>query len=87
MKIKNLFLCLFFLYVINAFCQTQDYNFKNIDISDGLSQNSVIDIHQDQKGQMWFGTLDGLNVFNGHDFKVFKNVYNDSTSLYKRNRG
>ena len=30
---------------------------------------------------MWFGTLDGINRYDGYSFKVFRNKYNDPTSL------
>jgi signal transduction histidine kinase/ligand-binding sensor domain-containing protein/DNA-binding response OmpR family regulator len=30
---------------------------------------------------MWFGTYDGLNRYDGYEFKVFRNKFNDSTSL------
>lgn len=39
---------------------------------DGLSQNTVMAILQDADGFMWFGTWDGLNRFDGHDFKTYK---------------
>ena len=38
---------------------------------EGLSNNSVLSIHQDQFGNMWFGTLDGLNRFDGECFAYF----------------
>ena len=30
---------------------------------------------------MWFGTQDGLNRFDGYNFKIFKNNSEDSTTL------
>ena len=50
-------------------------------IEQGLSNNSVRCIYQDRKGFMWFGTYDGLNRWDGYEFKVFRNKYGDSTSL------
>lgn len=48
------------------------YSFKN-----GLSYGFITDIIQDDNGFMWFATEDGLNRFDGINFKVFKhNVAN-----------
>lgn len=57
-------------------------SFSNITINDGLSQGSVDDIFQDKEGYMWFATNDGLNVYDGYDFKVFKGDNNDSTTIW-----
>ncbi|HHV87096.1 MAG TPA: response regulator [Petrimonas sp.] len=48
-----------------------DYRFKHYDINNGLSQNTVYSIFQDNQGFMWFGTKDGLNRFDGTNFKTF----------------
>ncbi|MFI5188020.1 MAG: two-component regulator propeller domain-containing protein, partial [Chitinophagales bacterium] len=32
-------------------------------------------------GFMWFGTFDGLDRFDGYNFRVFKSNYNDSNSI------
>ena len=47
------------------------YNFKHYDISQGLSQNSVMALHQDSKGFIWIGTKNGLNRFDGTCFRNF----------------
>jgi len=47
--------------------------FKNISIKEDLSQNSGNCIVQDKYGFMWFGTEDGLNRYDGHEFVVYKN--------------
>ncbi len=52
-----------------------------LDISKGLSNNSVNCIYQDTKGFCWFGTNDGLNRYDGYGFKVFRNKFNDSNAL------
>ena len=40
-------------------------------VEDGLSHRYVSCIHQDKSGLMWFGTVYGLNRFDGHEFKWF----------------
>ncbi len=50
-------------------------------IDKGLSNNSVRCIFQDKKGFIWIGTYDGLNRYDGNEFKIYRNRPNDSTSL------
>lgn len=46
--------------------------FTHYSSEDGLSQNSIMSMVQDQNGVLWFSTWDGINRFNGYDFKVYK---------------
>ncbi|MEI7420549.1 MAG: two-component regulator propeller domain-containing protein [Prolixibacteraceae bacterium] len=48
---------------------------------EGLSQNEVTSILQDNEGFMWFGTRSGLNRYDGYEFLVFNQVPGDSSSL------
>jgi signal transduction histidine kinase/ligand-binding sensor domain-containing protein/DNA-binding response OmpR family regulator len=54
---------------------------KYLGIDQGLSNNAVTSILQDHNGFMWFGTFDGLNRYDGYNFKIFRNVIGDTTSL------
>jgi ligand-binding sensor domain-containing protein len=40
--------------------------------SDGLISEDVWSIATDTKGQVWIGTIEGLCVFDGHNFKPFE---------------
>ncbi len=55
--------------------------FEHITSENGLSQNDVNTIIQDDQGFMWFGTHDGLNKFDGYSFKVFRNDANNPKSI------
>ena len=46
--------------------------FRQIGLSDGLTQPSVMAIHQDQLGRMWFGTREGINMYDGNQITTFK---------------
>ncbi len=61
--------------------QNANYRFKNISTNDGLSQSSVIAIHQDKLGQMWFGTRDGLNKYDGSKFTVYRTDETNPASI------
>lgn len=61
--------------------QTSLHYFKNIDKTQGLSNNSVQSIYKDSKGFLWVGTIEGLNRFDGYSFKTFKTNVDDTTSI------
>lgn len=61
--------------------QAQSYLFKHLEVSDGLSNNSVNTIYKDRDGFMWFGTTAGLNRYDGYTFKVYQHAENEPGSL------
>ncbi len=76
-----LFLFLFLFFELHAVI---DYEFqidKRIILQEGLSQSRILSVLEDERGFMWFGTADGLNRYDGYTFKIFRNIFNDSTSL------
>jgi len=78
---KKITAVIFQFLVFTLTVTAQDYPVKHINISSGLSNNSATSIFQDSDGYMWFGTFDGLNRYDGHDIKIFRNRIKDSASL------
>ena len=65
--------------------QPQTYKATHLSLAEGLSQSSVMDIVQDTKGFVWMSTQDGLNRYDGTEFKVFREEPFDSTSISSNN--
>ena len=59
----------------------ESMNFNNITIEDGLSQSTVETIYQDSRGYIWIGTNDGLDRYNGYEFKHYKHDKYDKNSI------
>jgi ligand-binding sensor domain-containing protein len=66
---------------VNLFAQN-DIRFEHISTDDGLSQSSITSIIQDQYGYLWIATLDGLNRYNGKEFKIYQYDNKNNYSLY-----
>ncbi len=62
-------------------CAQEQMRFSSLSLENGLSQNSVMAISQDQQQFLWFGTKHGLNRYDGYQFKIYKNNPRDSNSL------
>ena len=69
--------CIVVLFAFSA----QAYYFRSYQVQDGLSHNSVWAVMQDSRGFMWFGTNNGLNRFDGKQFKVFKHEPDNPHSI------
>ena len=53
--------------------QAQQHSFfTHYSTEDGLSQNTVMSMLQDHKDNLWFATWDGINRFDGYNFKTYK---------------
>lgn len=81
--IRSVFLFLVFtgFFLANTFAQKENIAFKQITSNDGLSQNHGLSILKDHRGFMWFGTLNGLNKYDGNKMTVYQTNPNDSTSI------
>ena len=79
MKTLHYFLILFLILSFSGY--TQQLKFINYTTNQGLSNNSVLDIENDDDGGIWMATWDGLNYFDGYSFKVFKHNSSNPKSI------
>ena len=61
--------------------QTQELIFEHYTTDQGLSNPIVSCMIQDKTGYLWFGTHSGLDRFDGLEFKTYKYIPGDSTSI------
>ena len=85
-KIKFIIYSFFIVIIFSGFLfpisgQVNQVNFSRILSENGLSQNSVHAIIQDNQGFMWFATEDGLDKYDGYNFTVYKNNPDDSSTI------
>src|SRR5687767_14479916 len=76
----RLFILVCFVFC-NGICFAQSrIDFSRLGVNEGLSQNSVYAIHQDEQGFLWIGTGDGLNRYDGKNFKIYREKYGDTSN-------
>lgn len=61
-------LCILNLLIYNA----SAYNLKQIADKEYMSNSSITSLCQDERGLMWIGTCDGLNIYDGQEIEEFK---------------
>ncbi|MCX6236231.1 MAG: response regulator [Bacteroidia bacterium] len=64
-----------------TFAQNEQIKFERIGTDKGLSDPNVMCVTQDSRGFIWVGTRNGLNRYDGHQFRVFYSDPSDSGSL------
>jgi len=82
MKLKSTFLIL----VLGAasfrlYAQSVEYQFSTLNFSNGLSNNHITSLYKDPRGFIWFGTMSGLDRYDGYQFKVFRHDQHDPHSI------
>jgi len=74
-------LIFYFLIISSLKAQTQSRFLEKIGIESGLSSNYPNSIIQDSKGFIWIGTNNGLNRYDGYQYKVFKYDANNTNTI------
>ena len=77
MQIRGCLILLLLVYQTVSFSQTR--HFQHITTEDGISQSEVYTFLEDSRGFMWFGTVDGLNQYDGYTITIF------NTDIYSPN--
>ncbi|MBN1271477.1 MAG: GHKL domain-containing protein [Candidatus Aminicenantes bacterium] len=67
------------------FAYRKDLIFNYLGVKEGLSQGTVNCILKDHNGFMWFGTVDGLNRYDGLSFTIYHYQVDNPQSLSDNN--
>lgn len=79
MKKAIIIFALLFTYLLPTIAKS--YNFLQLNNNNGLSNNQVEVIFQDSRDFMWFATNSGLNRYDGHNFKIYRDDKKKSNTL------
>lgn len=74
--LMNLFFCIVLAAQQPVFTHQQWFKVEN-----GLPQNYISGLAEDKEGFLWIATRDGLARYDGRDFLVFRQQFNESNSL------
>lgn len=70
---------IFFIACSHEMGAQSSLRFSNVDVTAGLSQNTVNAIAEDRYGLLWFGTQDGLNRFDGKNYEAIRSDIEGNT--------
>jgi ligand-binding sensor domain-containing protein len=78
--------CLLIVLGVSSLCsnssaQNENLRFEHLGFEEGLSNEILTAIHQDSKGYIWTGSVDGLHKYDGYTFKKYQFDPFDSSSL------
>jgi signal transduction histidine kinase/ligand-binding sensor domain-containing protein/CheY-like chemotaxis protein/HPt (histidine-containing phosphotransfer) domain-containing protein len=66
---------------VSAQADAGDLRFERITVNDGLLNSNVSAIVQDHQGYIWFGTVYGLNRYDGYEFREYTYEPFETSSL------
>ncbi|KAA6352321.1 Sensor histidine kinase TmoS [termite gut metagenome] len=78
------------LFILSSFCSVisiQAQTYKYIGIENGLSDQRVYYIQKDKRKYMWFLTHEGIDRYNGTEFKYYRLTEKDKEFDFYQNLG
>ena len=79
------------VFLAIAWSKQDNYDFRLLDTSRGLSDNQILYIFEDSRGNIWVSTLSGLNCFYGYNFLEIRGNQNFNNlgidRIYEDNKG
>ena len=83
--IQRFFIPSFILFILtsisNLYSQEVIHYFEHLTIRENLENLKILNIIQDQRGFLWFGTNEGLYRYNGYEFDIYERDESDSNSI------
>lgn len=65
---------LIILFLCGGTINLQAYNLRQFSNKNGLSNSAILSLYQDNKGVIWIGSCDGLNISDGTDIYLFHSI-------------
>ena len=78
---KKALLLIIIICCVTAVKAARSLPFLKYQVENGLSHNTVWCVLQDSYDFMWYGTSDGLNFFDGKNFRIFRSNSQDKNSI------
>ncbi len=78
---KRKLISLICIFSFASFLTAEDFHLSHLSMEDGLSSNSIYCMIQDSYGYIWFGTLSGLNRYDGRNNILFRPQAGDPDSI------
>lgn len=73
------------LFLVTGFSQHLNYKIISLSLEEGISQNTINSMTKGKYGFMWFATQNGLNRYDGYEFKVYYRDKTKQNTLFNNN--
>ena len=83
---KKYILLIGLLFVSICIRPIESFNFKSLDVKDGIPDNYIYGILQDSYGFMWFISGNGLSRYDGYNFKYYSIAIQSSIYSIKEDK-